>query len=301
MGSNSFRRIVGSYAGGRYEQRGIEVRTLGVGDDVARTGRISASKLGEIEAALDAFAMACARDGAAPVVGVGTAAFRDAPNGAEVVKRAAALGVSMEIASERRESELAYLVGSLGEPGYAVVDNGSRSIELVAADGAAPQYLVATLGYRVAYDRYFAGDATALSDGQQRGLGVFLGRGRCSTCHVGFNFTDESYRNLGVGAGQPETDLGRYVVTKRDEDRGAFKTPTLRNVALTAPYMHDGSEATLLDVVEFYDRGGNANAWLSKDMQPLSLSAQEKRDLVAFMEALSGPIVNGEAPAELPK
>ena len=151
------------------------------------------------------------------------------------------------------------------------------------------------------YDRYLAGDATALSDGQQRGLGVFLGRGRCSTCHVGFNFTDESYRNLGVGAGQPETDLGRYVVTKRDEDRGAFKTPTLRNVARTAPYMHDGSEATLLDVVEFYDRGGNANAWLSKDMQPLSLSAQEKRDLVAFMEALSGPIVNGEAPAELPK
>ena len=149
------------------------------------------------------------------------------------------------------------------------------------------------------YDRYLAGDATALSDAQQRGLAVFLGRGRCSTCHVGFNFTDESYRNLGVGAGQPEPDLGRYVVTKRDEDRGAFKTPTLRNVALTAPYMHDGSEATLLDVVEFYDRGGNPNAWLSKDMQPLSLSAQEKRDLVAFMEALTGPIVNGKRRREL--
>jgi len=65
--------------------------------------------------------------------------------------------------------------------------------------------------------------------------------------------------------------------------------------------MHDGSEATLLDVVEFYDRGGNANAWLSKDMQPLSLSTQEKRDLVAFMEALTGPVMNGEAPADLPK
>jgi hypothetical protein len=159
MGSNSFRRIVGSYTGGRYQQGGIEVRTLGVGDDVARNGRIGETKLSEIDAALEAFAMACARDGAAPVVAVGTAAFRDAANGAEVVKRAAALGVSMEIASERRESELAYLVGALGEPGYAVVDNGSRSIELVAADGAAPQYLVATLGYRVAYDRYFA-DAT---------------------------------------------------------------------------------------------------------------------------------------------
>ncbi len=151
------------------------------------------------------------------------------------------------------------------------------------------------------YDRYLAGDASALSDAQQRGLAVFLGRGRCVTCHVGFNFTDETYRNLGVGADKPEADLGRYVVTKHDEDRGAFKTPTLRNVALTAPYMHDGSEATLADVVEFYDRGGNTNAWLSKDMQPLSLSPQEKRDLVAFMEALSGPIANAEPPGELPR
>ena len=150
------------------------------------------------------------------------------------------------------------------------------------------------------YDRYVAGDKTALTDAQQRGLTVFFGRGRCVTCHVGFNFTDESYRNLGVGIDAPEPDLGRYAVTRRDEDRGAFKTPTLRDVARTAPYMHDGSEATLIDVVEFYDRGGKLNPWLSKDMQPLSLSAQEKRDLVAFMESLNGTISNTDPPKALP-
>lgn len=151
------------------------------------------------------------------------------------------------------------------------------------------------------YDRYVAGDPAAMSESQVRGLTVFLGRGRCVTCHVGFNFTDEAYRNIGVGMDRPAPDLGRYEVTKRDEDKGAFKTPTLRNVALTAPYMHDGSENSLTAVVELYDRGGVRNAWLSKDMQPLGLSPQEKRDLVAFMEGLTGPMTNMDPPAQLPK
>jgi cytochrome c peroxidase len=152
-----------------------------------------------------------------------------------------------------------------------------------------------------AYDRYLAGDKGALSESQVRGMAVFLGRGRCITCHVGANFTDEKYHNLGVGMDKPKPDLGRYEVTKRDEDRGAFKTPTLRNIVLTAPYMHDGSESTLAAVVELYDRGGNKNPWLSKDMQPLNLSPQEKLDLIAFMEALTGPIDNMEPPAALPQ
>ncbi|MFN8642416.1 MAG: cytochrome c peroxidase [Candidatus Binatia bacterium] len=152
-----------------------------------------------------------------------------------------------------------------------------------------------------AYDRYLGGDKSAMSESQLRGMAVFLGRGRCVTCHVGFNFSDESYHNLGVGMDRPTPDLGRYEVSKRDEDRGAFKTPTLRNVELTAPYMHDGSESTLVAVVELYDRGGNKNAWLSKEMQPLNLSPQEKIDLVAFMAALTGPINNAEPPASLPQ
>jgi exopolyphosphatase/pppGpp-phosphohydrolase len=163
MGSNSFRRIVGSFENGRYEQRILGKRTLGVGDDVARHGRISDPKLAEIKEVLAAFKASCAREGVAPVVAIGTSAFRDARNGARAVDIAAKLGIPMEIATEKRESELAYLVGSLGQDGYAVIDNGSRSIELVSKEGRAPRYLVFNLGYRLAYEQFFAaaGDPAA--------------------------------------------------------------------------------------------------------------------------------------------
>ena len=156
MGSNSFRRIVASFENGLYAQQGIEVRTLGVGDDVARNGRISDAKLEEIRGTLAAFRRACDKDGAAPVAAVGTAAFRDAPNGTRAVEIAAQLGIAMEIATERRESELAYLAGSLGRDGYAVIDNGSRSIELVSRLAGVLRYRVFNLGYRVAYETFFA-------------------------------------------------------------------------------------------------------------------------------------------------
>jgi len=156
MGSNSFRRIVASFENGRYTQQFIEARTLGVGDDVARNGRISDPKLDEIRATLAAFKRACDKDGAAPVAAVGTAAFRDAPNGTRAVAIAAQLGIAMEIATEQRESELAYLAGSLGREGYAVIDNGSRSIELVSRPAGMLRYQVFNLGYRVAYESFFA-------------------------------------------------------------------------------------------------------------------------------------------------
>ncbi len=157
MGSNSFRRIVGVYDGRRYLQHDIEVRTLGVGDDVARHGRVSDAKLTEIAAALSAFKASCDKQRATPVVAVGTAAFREAKNGTRVVDIAAKLGISMEIASEGRESELAYLVGSLGRDDHAVIDNGSRSIELVSRpSGGVLRHHVFNLGYRVGYDTFFA-------------------------------------------------------------------------------------------------------------------------------------------------
>ena len=156
MGSNTFRRIVGSFQHGRYEQRPIEKRPLGVGDDLGRHGRISAQKLDEIAAVLSQFKSSCEQEGAARVVAVGTAAFRDAPNGRRAVEIAAKLGIPMEIASERRESELAYLVGSLGQDGYAVIDNGSRSIELVAREAGDTRALVFNLGYRLAFETFFA-------------------------------------------------------------------------------------------------------------------------------------------------
>ena len=157
MGSNSFRRIVATFSNGRYIEQHMESRTLGVGDDLARHGRISDAKLAEIQKSLSEFRAACQKAGASRVVAVGTAAFREAPNGPHSVKLAATLGIAMEIATERRESELAYLVGSLGRDGYAVIDNGSRSIELVArGNGRALEDRVFNLGYRVAFDEFFA-------------------------------------------------------------------------------------------------------------------------------------------------
>jgi cytochrome c peroxidase len=151
------------------------------------------------------------------------------------------------------------------------------------------------------YDRYQAGDKDALSASAVRGLAIFNGKGNCKACHAGFNFTDETYQNIGVGMNKPTPDAGRHDVTKDGADRGKFKTPTLRNITQTAPYMHDGSETTLMEVVEFYDRGGVANPNLSKEIKPLKLTSQEKRDLVAFLESLTGDVRDARPPESLPK
>lgn len=128
-----------------------------------------------------------------------------------------------------------------------------------------------------------------LSESATRGWQLFFSkRVGCSNCHVGANLADEQYHNLGIGMDADEPDLGRYVVTGVEKDKGAFKTPTIRNVALTAPYMHDGSLATLEEVVEHYEKGGTKNAWLSDKMFPIKLTAQEKLDLVEFMRACTG-------------
>jgi cytochrome c peroxidase len=147
------------------------------------------------------------------------------------------------------------------------------------------------------YDRFAAGDRVALSPEERNGARVFLGRGNCTFCHVGQNFSDERFHNTGVAwspgderAAAPGLflDEGRAAITARPEDRGAFKTPTLREVARTAPYMHDGSLATLEDVVDYYDRGGRANPNLDPDIHRLDLPDDDKRALVAFLRTLSG-------------
>ncbi|HWP66572.1 MAG TPA: cytochrome-c peroxidase [Candidatus Limnocylindria bacterium] len=151
------------------------------------------------------------------------------------------------------------------------------------------------------FDRYQAGDRSAMSEAAVRGMAIFNGKGNCVTCHAGFNFTDESYHNLGVGMNAPKPDLGRFEVTKQDVDRGAFKTPTLRNVTQTAPYMHNGAEKTLRDVVVFYNKGGEANPWLSKEIRPLGLTESEISDLVAFLEALTGEVTERTVPTNFPQ
>ncbi len=166
------------------------------------------------------------------------------------------------------------------------------------------------------YDRFKAGDKQALNASERRGLELFESKARCNQCHSGFNFTDEEYHNIGVDWDQQSIDLGRFSVTALQQDIGAFKTPTLRETARTAPYMHGGSMANLEEVIEFYDKGGIANPFLDSEMRrlkltmeqaldlydqktpagttppqdvlKLDLTKQDKADLVAFLKALNG-------------
>ena len=205
----------------------------------------------------------------------------------------------------------------------AAFDGRGPALETVAQALATYQRLLVSGGSR--FDRwYFGADSAALDARERRGFELFTGRARCAACHlVGAShalFTDQRFHNTGVAwrrserAGAdaarvwlypgvsvtvsaeliravgrpPAPDAGRYRVTRNPADRGMFRTPGLRNVALTAPYMHDGALATLAAVVEFYDRGGAPDPQLSPLIGPLGLSAADRADLVAFLEALTG-------------
>jgi cytochrome c peroxidase len=166
----------------------------------------------------------------------------------------------------------------------------------LTSDGIAralASYVRSILSGNSRFDRFVDGDRRALSPEEREGLRVFRGKGDCTSCHVGPNFTDERFHNTGIawrdGSMQDE---GRSAVTGKPEDRGAFKTPTLREIARTAPYMHDGTLVSLDDVVEYYDRGGNSSPGLDPELRPLKLTASDKRALVAFLHALSG-VVSG--------
>jgi cytochrome c peroxidase len=151
------------------------------------------------------------------------------------------------------------------------------------------------------FDKYIAGDSKAMDEAAVRGMALFKGKARCVLCHSGPNFTDNQFHNLGVPqVGPMKEDLGRYYVTKAEKDRGAFKTPTLRSIAETAPYMHDGAFKTLEEVVDFLNAGGGANPNLSAMVKPLNLTAEEKADLIAFLKALTGEPIKVALP-KLPK
>ena len=133
---------------------------------------------------------------------------------------------------------------------------------------------------------------------------VFFNKAQCNQCHLGYHFTDSLFHNLGVGwdpQAKKLKDIGRYEVTKKDEDKGAFKTPGLRETTKHAPYMHDGSVKTLREVVELYNRGGEKNPHLSPKMKALNLTDAEIDAVVAFMEALDGEGYLDEAPAVFPR
>ena len=137
------------------------------------------------------------------------------------------------------------------------------------------------------FDRYIKGDKFAMGPGAIRGLEIFKGKGNCADCHNGVNFTNDAFHNIGIA----DNDNGRgNQQPKSKHMKGAFKTPGLRNVLLTAPYMHDGSLGTLEEVVDFYDKGGIKKTNLDPLIKPLKLTNQEKADLIEFLGALTDPL-----------
>jgi cytochrome c peroxidase len=150
------------------------------------------------------------------------------------------------------------------------------------------------------FDLWVKGDASAMTPQQVNGFQLFIGKANCAVCHSAPNFTDHGFHNVGLAAwGKPDPDMGRFGVRPLPLMRGAFKTPTLRDIERTAPYFHDGSAATLMEVVEHYVVGGEVKSNLSPNMRALELSESEKGDLVAFMRALTSPWVAVALP-ELP-
>jgi cytochrome c peroxidase len=131
------------------------------------------------------------------------------------------------------------------------------------------------------FDRFVNGDRSTLSPAEQEGLQLFRGKANCIACHVGPNFTDERLHNTGIA-------LRDGKVTDPGAGQGNFKTPTLREIASTAPYMHDGTIVSLEDVIEYYDRGGNRNPGLDAEIHPLHLTALEKRNIIALLRCLNG-------------
>jgi cytochrome c peroxidase len=175
------------------------------------------------------------------------------------------------------------------------VENSLASFERTILSGNSP------------FDRYqFGGDKNALTPSQIRGLGIFLdpSKGNCAACHSVNDkyalFTDGKFHNIGEGVEDDDqfSDIGRYHQTKVKADKGAFKTPTLRNVAKTSPYMHDGSLKTLKEVVDFYAGGGNSNPYLDKEIRAIKLSGQDRSDLVEFLQSLTGDMPQNVGPPQ---
>ena len=151
------------------------------------------------------------------------------------------------------------------------------------------------------YDRFKAGDKTALGEEAQAGMKLFFGKANCSACHTGPHFSDSAFHNVGVGASAKEVDQGRRKISNLEGDQGAFRTPTLREIARSGPYMHDGNLKTLEEVVDYYNLGGTKNDYLDEEIYALKLSDAEKKALVTFLkEGLASPNYPDVAAPELP-
>jgi cytochrome c peroxidase len=175
-------------------------------------------------------------------------------------------------------------------PGYAPAFEKAypgQGISEVTVARAIASFERTVLSTESPFDRWRKGEHGAVSASAKRGFELFQGKAKCAVCHMGFNFTDNGFHNIGV-KDVGDADVGRFAQRKVKSMQGAFKTPTLRDVALTAPYMRNGLYKTLTEVVEHYNRAGDVKENLDINMVPLDLSPAEVADVVAFMESLTG-------------
>ena len=200
------------------------------------------------------------------------------------------------------QAKAAWTGGNMGADAEAEVQNlnsiaGYREqFQAVFGEDATPDNVVAAISAferealfckDTAYDRWQAGDANAVGEAAKRGAELFVAKAGCATCHSGSLFTDLKYHNVGIGMDKQEPDLGRFAVTQAEADRGAFKTPSLRDISKSAPYFHNGSVATLEEAVELMTSGGIDNPHLDREnLQDRGLTDEEKSDLLEFLRAL---------------
>lgn len=186
---------------------------------------------------------------------------------------------------------------------------GSREISIDRITKAIADYERTRMSGNSAWDRWRAGDDDAVSDDVKKGHRLFFGNAFCNNCHKGPNFSDYDFHNLGVGwnaESMSHADEGRYAVTQKEDDKGKFRTPTLRDVSKRAPFMHDGSVANLTEVVKLYVKGGIPNPNLDRKVDQryaeiLDLNERQIKQLVAFMESLDGEGYQDVAPTAFPK
>jgi cytochrome c peroxidase len=179
------------------------------------------------------------------------------------------------------ENELKAITGYVKLFNQAYPGEGINKDTIAKAIASFERTIVST---EAPFDRWVKGDKNAISTAAQKGFKLFEGKAGCSKCHSGFNFSDNGFHNIGLKS----DDQGRFAIRKVKILKGAFKTPTLRDIEYTAPYMHNGQYKTLEEVVDHYNRGGDVKENLSPNIQALNLSAEEKHQLVEFMKALSG-------------
>jgi cytochrome c peroxidase len=221
------------------------------------------------------------------VVAVGVGGRQGRRNSPALINRGYGRAFFWDARSASLEDQVVKPIEDPNELGSSLHEASGRvGVSVSGMIQALSSFVRSVLSGNSPFDRFINGDVTALTTDQQAGLRLFRGRGNCSACHVGPTLTDERTHNTGVA-------WRDGALVDRGASRGDFKTPTLREVARTAPYMHDGSLRTLESVVDFYDGGGRTNPSLDPEILPLRLTDDEKRQLVSFLHALSGDVSYG--------